>query len=232
MCGRYTVVADANKLKDRFNADVTDNYVKRYNAAPSQLLPVITSVNPAGFSFFYWGLVPDWSKNKSISGKLINARADTIAEKVSFRTALHSRRCLVPADGFYEWKKMTKKSKIPYRFILNEQKPFAFAGLWEEYENEEQEMVHTFTIITTEANEVVKPVHDRMPVILTPETEKLWMNNDTSEQELLEILTPYPAGEMGHYAVTSKVNNPANDDPDLIEPAPAADQFGNYSLFD
>ena len=232
MCGRYTVVADANALRDRFNADVTDKYQKKYNAAPSQLLPVITSATPKGFSFFYWGLVPDWSKNKAISAKFINARADTIAEKVSFRTALHSRRCLVPADGFYEWKRVSKKSKIPYRFILADQKPFAFAGLWEEYENENGEIVHTFTIITTEANEVVKSIHDRMPVILTPENEKIWMNNDTAELDLLNVLKPYDANEMGLYAVSSQVNNPANDGPDLIEPAPAADQFGNYSLFD
>jgi putative SOS response-associated peptidase YedK len=232
MCGRYTVVADANALRDRFNAEVTGNYVKRYNAAPGQLLPVITAVNPQGFSFFYWGLVPDWSKNKAISTKLINARADTIAEKISFRSALHSRRCLVPADSFYEWKNVTKKSKIPYRFILTDQQPFAFAGLWEEYENELQEIVHTFTIITTDANTTVKPIHDRMPVILTPETERKWLDTDSSEEDLLSLLVPYPANEMGHYAVSSKVNNPANDSPDLIEPAAAADQFGNYSLFD
>ena len=232
MCGRYTIVADANALKDRFNAEVTESYQKKYNAAPAQLLPVITAQEPKGFSFFYWGLVPDWSKNKAISGKLINARADTIAEKVSFKSALHSRRCLVPADGFYEWKKVSKKSKIPYRFILNEQQPFAFAGLWEEYENENNETVHTFTIVTTEANEVVASVHDRMPVILTPETEKIWLAHDTDEATLLDVLKPYESNKMGLYAVSSKVNNPANDGPDLIEPAPAADQFGNYSLFD
>lgn len=225
-------MADANALRDRFNIEVTANYQKRYNAAPTQLLPVITSATPSGFSFFYWGLVPDWSKNKAISTKLINARADTLAEKISFRTALHSRRCLVPADGFYEWKKVSKKSKIPYRFILNDQQPFAFAGLWEEYENVDEEIVHTFTIITTEANAVVKPIHDRMPVILTPENEKIWMNNDTTESELLNVLKPYDANEMGLYAVSSRVNNAANEGPELIDPAPAADQFGNYSLFD
>lgn len=232
MCGRYTIVADANTLKDRFEADVTENYQKRYNAAPAQLLPVITSATPEGFSFFYWGLVPNWSNNKSISHKLINARADTILEKVAFRSALQSRRCLVPADGFYEWKRVNKKSKIPYRFILNEQEPFAFAGLWEEYENEEKELIHTFTIITTEANEVVSPIHDRMPVILTKESEKVWMDNDAKENEILDVLKPLDAKLMGSYTVSSRVNNVLNDDPTLIEASAPADQFGNYSLFD
>lgn len=232
MCGRYTVVADANALKDRFEADVTENYNKRFNAAPAQLLPVITSATPAGFSFFYWGLVPNWSNNKSISHKLINARAETLLERVSFRSALQSRRCLVPADGFYEWKRINKKSKIPYRFILNEQEPFAFAGLWEEFENEEKEVVHTFTIITTEANSVVSPIHDRMPVILTRDSEKVWMNNDASEKEILEVLRPLEPELMGSYTVSSRVNNVANDDPSLIEASAPADQFGNFSLFD
>lgn len=232
MCGRYTVVADANALKDRFEAEVTDDYIKHYNAAPSQLLPVITASAPKGFSFFYWGLVPDWSKNKSISTKLINARADSLLEKISFRTAVHSRRCLVPADGFYEWKRINKKSKVPYRFILNNQEPFAFAGLWEAYENEHKELVHTFTIITTEANSLVKPIHDRMPVILTRESEKIWMNSDAPEDEIMGALQPYDAMSMGQYAVSTKVNNVANDNPGLIEPVTPADQFGNYSLFD
>ena len=176
MCGRYTLVKPAKEISERFNVEVNKVYQPRFNAAPTQLMPVITSDSPEGLSWFYWGLVPAWSKDKAVSQKLINARAETLEEKASFRNALKKRRCLVPADGFYEWKPVGKKSKVPYRITLLQEELFAFAGLWEEYEDEEGQMIHTFTIVTTEANNALQSLHSRMPVILSKQAEKAWLN--------------------------------------------------------
>ena len=229
MCGRYSITAKAEKLAQRFKVEVGDNYSPRFNAAPTQLLPIITGENPEGFSLFYWGLVPKWSNNKAISSKFFNARAEALLEKTGYKNSLLSRRCLVPADGFYEWKNISKKSKIPYRITLNDKEPFAFAGLWEEYENEENEMVHTFTIITTKANSAMEEINDRMPVILSPEAEVIWLNNESTLDELMNVLKPVT--NIDFHTVSSQVNSVQIDRPDLIKPAPAIDQYGNYTLF-
>ena len=142
------------------------DFSPRYNIAPTQLVPVITSQSPKGFSFFYWGITPDFGKNKPVAQKLINARAESVNDKISFKSSFEKRRCLIPADGFYEWKKLGKKTKIPYRFTLREGELFAFAGIWEEYETVSGEIEHTFLILTTSPNETVSEIHDRMPVIL------------------------------------------------------------------
>lgn len=231
MCGRYSIAAKADKVAKRFKVDVTDKYHPKYNAAPTQLLPVITSESPEGLSFFYWGMLPAWGKDKVVSPKLINARAETLTEKATFKTAFQRRRCLVIADGFYEWKLVGKKTKVPYRFVIDQREPFAFAGLWDEYENDEGEMIHTFTIVTTDANEVVSPIHDRMPAILLPDQEAKWLSKNTSESELLSILKPYPAQLMAFYSVSPLVNSVQNDSEELIKNVPPADQFGNYTLF-
>ena len=231
MCGRYTLVKKAEEVAKRFKVDVGQNYKPRYNAAPTQLLPVITSDSPEGLSWFYWGLIPSWSKNKSISTKLINARAETLEEKASFRTALKKRRCLIPADGFYEWKPVSKKGKVPYRITLLNEELFAFAGLWEEYEDDEGDIVHTFTIVTTQANSTLQSIHERMPVILTRETEGLWLDKTADPAQLGDILQPYNRDATRFYTVSAKVNHATTDEPSLIKPAPAADQFGNYTLF-
>lgn len=232
MPGRYTITAEAEEIANRFNLEIVEQFNKRYNAAPTQLLPAIASENPKQLVYFYWGLIPSWSKNKALATKLINARADSLQDKISFKNSLKSRRCIIPADGFYEWKPITKKSKIPYRITLHSGGLFSMAGLWESSENAEGKEIQTFTIVTTEANNEVSKIHNRMPVILTPETEQIWLDNNAETDELLSILTPYKANEMTSYAVASKVNNVANDDETLIVPAPPADQFGNYSLFD
>lgn len=229
MCGRYSLTTKAEKLAQRFKVVVGENYQPRYNAAPTQLLPVITTENPDGFSYFYWGMVEEWSKNKAISPKFYNVKSETITEKASLKNALKTRRCLVPADGFFEWKTLGKKSKIPYRIILNPKDTFAFAGLWEEYENEENEMVHTFTIITTEATEAMKEIGDRMPVILTPEAEAIWQNEESTEEELVSVLKPTET--IDFHTISSLINSIQNDRPEIIKPAPPIDQFGNYTLF-
>ena len=231
MCGRYTLVKKAEDIAKRFKVDVGPAYKPRFNAAPTQLLPVITTDSPEGLSWFYWGLIPSWSKDKSISTKLINARAETISEKASFRTALQKRRCIIPADGFYEWKPVSKKGKVPYRITLLNEELFSFAGLWEEYEDDEGDTVHTFTIITTQANSTLQNIHERMPVILKKEAEGIWLDKKTGPENLKEILQPYNRDATRFYTVSAKVNQAATDDPSLILPAPAADQFGNYTLF-
>ena len=231
MCGRYTLVKKAEEVAKRFKVEVGSHYKPRYNAAPTQLLPVITADAPEGLSWFYWGLIPAWSKDKAISQKLINARAETVEDKASFRNALKQRRCLVPADGFFEWKPVSKKGKIPYRITLMNEALFAFAGLWEEYEDDEGDTVQTFTILTTQANSTLENIHERMPVILSREAESLWLNKFSSQEELKQVLQPYDRDQTRFYTVSSRVNQAGLDEPSVIAPAPAADQFGNYTLF-
>ncbi len=231
MCRRYSISSTAAELAERFDIDVPEAYRSRYNAAPTQILPVITNDNPEGLSFFYWGVVPKFAKNKSLSPKLYNTKAETLLQKASASKALHQRRCLIPADGFYDWKNVSKKGVVPYRFVLEAPKIFAFAGLWEEYEDDEEGMVYTFSIITTEANDITKEMNLNMPAIVAREDEKKWLNNDLSVDEWIKLLKPYPSQTMSSYTVSSLLNNLENDRPELLRPAPAADQFGNYTLF-
>lgn len=232
MCGRYTIIAKAEEIEKRFHVEAPESFTPRYNAAPTQILPVITNKSPEGVSLFHWGLIPKWAKDKSISSKLINARSETIAEKASFKNALKQRRCLVIADGFYEWKRSSKKSIIPYRIVLDTKELFAFAGLWEEYEDENQNLVNTFTIITTMANSTISKIHERMPVILDTKSEQLWLSSSLSTEEHLNLLKPYEEQKMDYYTISPMVNSVRNDNPQLIIPAPPADQFGNLTLFD
>jgi len=228
---RYSIVANAEEIAFRFSVEVPESYQPHYNAAPSQLLPIITSDSPAGVSTFYWGLAPDFSRNKGVSERIINLRAESILEKPAYRKALQTRRCLVLADGFYEWKKLGKKTTIPYRFTRKDKKIFAFAGIWEEYEDLTGASFHTFSIFTTTSNEAVSPIHDRMPVILSQESEKIWLTPSINESDLLQILQPFPADELESYTVSPRVNQVKNDDAYLIRPAPPADQHGNLTLF-
>lgn len=211
--------------------DVTPSYEAHYNAAPSQLLPVITSENPSGVSTFYWGLSPERSRNKGVSERIINLRAESILEKPVYRNALLSRRCLIPADGFYEWKKLGKKTTIPYRISKKDNMLFAFAGIWEEYEDLSGSAFHTFSILTTAPNAIVAPIHDRMPVILSRENEKVWLHPTSNEQALMRAIQSIPNNDLEAYTVSHRVNNVKNDDAYLILPAPAADQHGNLTLF-
>ena len=231
MCGRYSLAKTKNELEVRFKAEMLETFSPRYNVAPTQLMPVITSDSPDGFSHFYWGITPEFAKNKPVSQKFINARGETVAEKASFKSAFQKRRCLIPADGFYEWKQLGKKSKIPHRFTLADDKLFAFAGIWEEYENEKGEIKHTFLILTTAPNELVSSIHDRMPVMLTQDAEKTWLSKYASEEELLKVLQPYSLNEMISYPVSPLVNQTANDTPSLLKKTSPMDQFGNYTLF-
>ncbi|MEX2511412.1 MAG: SOS response-associated peptidase [Cyclobacteriaceae bacterium] len=231
MCGRYSLAKSKIDLENRFEAEMLEPFSPRYNIAPSQLVPIITSDSPKGFSHFYWGITPGFAKNKPVANKLINARSETITEKATFKNAFKKNRCLVPADGFYEWKKIGKKTKIPYRFVQHGEILFAFAGIWEEYETEKGELEHTFLILTTGPNKLTAEIHDRMPVILKKENELTWLDPKASEEDLLGLLQPYPDEEMMSYTVSPMVNHVANDSPFLIRKTFPMDQFGNYTLF-
>lgn len=232
MIDRYSITAPSAKIYERFRAEVLDTYTPKYNAAPTQLLPVITHSTPHGISTFFWGTSPEWAKNKALSEKIINIRAETILEKPALKKAMMKGRCLIPADGFYAWKKIGKKTAVPYRFIATDQELFSFAGMWEEFDDNEGNELHTFSLITTTANQMVVSVQERMPVILTPASEKIWMNKESNETDLARVLLPYAAEKMNYYPVSPRINDSTANAPSLIIPTPPADQFGNLTLFD
>lgn len=217
-------------LAERFKVDVSDAYQSRYNAAPAQLLPVILLYSK-GVSFFYWGGSPHWIKNKSISEKLINVRAEQFHERPVLQKQLKRNRCIVPADGFYVWKRYGKKGYVPYRFTLKSKGLFAFPALWEEFENDEGEMLHTFSIIT-QINKTYSGMGDRFPVILRAEDEPLWLSGSSSQEELITMINQESNHQFEFFSVSNRVNRIEFDDKLLIMPAPAADQFGNLTLFD
>lgn len=231
MCGRYSLGKSKIELEERFQAEMLPDFNPRYNIAPTQLVPVITSQSPKGFSFFYWGITPDLGKNRPVAQKIINARAETVAEKITFKSSFQKRRCLIPADGFYEWKRLGKKTSIPYRFTLQENELFAIAGIWEEFETINGDIQHTFLILTTTPNEKVAEIHDRMPVILAKKDEKKWLDSYTTEGELTKILKPYSEDLMMSFTVSPLVNSVGNDTPAVIRRTSPLDQHGNYTLF-
>jgi len=218
MCGRFTfILPSRKKLQDQFAVTaIPENLASRYNAAPSQNLPVITNEQPKNIVLYRWGLVPHWAKDIKIGYKMINARAETITEKPSFKNAFKKRRCLVLADGFYEWQK-NKDGKIPHRIMLKDKSPFGFAGLWESWKDDQGKELRSFTIITTESNALVKNFHDRMPVILSPEQKNDWLDFDLQQEKLIKMLKPYPENKMTAYPVSSLVNSPKNDVPEVIQ---------------
>ncbi|HOF80891.1 MAG: SOS response-associated peptidase [Bacteroidales bacterium] len=217
MCGRYSFAPDLKIVNEHYDISVNDgDLTPNYNCAPSQLLPVITNDKSIGFNFFRWGLIPFWAKDISIGNKFINARSETILEKPSFRNAFRQRRCLVPADAFYEWKQEVKE-KIPYRIFLKNQNIFSMAGIWEKCKLPNGETIFSFAIITTQPNTLMTKIHNRMPVILDKKGEDLWINN-TDEKELTNLLKPFPAEQMTAYRISNLVNSPRNNSPKIIEP--------------
>ena len=219
MCGRYTLTLDPAELQDLF--DLTEpppaSLAPRYNIAPSQPVPVIANGAERKLELFRWGLIPSWAKDPDIGNRMINARAETLAEKPAFRAALKKRRCLILADGFYEWKREGSR-KTPMYFQVERGKPFAFAGLWETWTDPDQALVRSCTIITTRANALVEPVHDRMPVILPPSAYAGWLAaGELSAAQIQTYLQPY-AGAMQVITVSPLVNNPAHDTPEVVRP--------------
>lgn len=219
MCGRYTLKAKGQAVADLFGVLEEPDLEPRYNIAPTQQIPVVVEDASRKLEMMHWGLIPSWAKDPSIGARMINARAETVSEKPSYRSAFKKRRCLIVADGFYEWKK-TDDGKQPYYLRLKDESPFGFAGLWESWSMEEGEELRSATIITTEPNEVAAEIHNRMPVILPPDLYDAWLEPDNDDrEELLSMLTSYPAEEMEAYPVSKRVNRPANDEPGVLEPA-------------
>jgi len=218
MCGRYSITVAPEALAARFDTPVPEELAQpRYNAAPTQQLPVVLDDGTRHMALLRWGLVPRWAKDESIGNRLINARAESIEEKPSFRDAFSRRRCLVLADGFFEWQRAAS-GKQPFRFTLASGEPFALAGLWERWRRPDGNELRTFTIITTSANELVAPAHDRMPVMLLPEHEALWLDQKAGPGVWRDLLRPYPPDRMQAYPVSPAVNSPAHDGPEVIAP--------------
>lgn len=216
MCGRFSMTSPWELLKERFDVEIPESdYRLRYNAAPGQDLFVIPEETPKEAQLYHWGLVPFWAKDPKIGNRLINARAETVAEKPAFRKSFQKHRCLVLADGFYEWDKKGGK-RIPYRVMLKNEEPFAFAGICDYWKDKEGNELKSFSIITTDANQLIEKIHDRMPVILSREDEKVWLDPQLDIKEAIKMLKPFPAEEMKMYPVSTLVNSPKNDIPEII----------------
>lgn len=223
MCGRFTLHTPPEVLRRELVLGAVPVLLPRFNIAPTQPVAAVRTSAASGtreLVLLRWGLVPSWADDPAIGNRLINARVETVADKPSFRSALRARRCLVLADGFYEWRKQGSR-KQPYYFQLHDGRPFAFAGLWEHWSRAETHL-ETCTILTTQANELVHPVHERMPVILPRTSHDAWLDPASQQPErLLSLLAPYPAREMTAWPVSAHVSSPRHDDPTCIEPAAA-----------
>jgi putative SOS response-associated peptidase YedK len=223
MCGRFTLGATAATLAAQFDLANVPIWTPRYNIAPTQEVLVVLQHSPQAnreARLHRWGLIPPWAKDSSIGNRMINARAETVATKPAFRRAFKERRCLLLADGLYEWQRQERR-KQPFYIRLRDGRPFALAGLWEHWEGSEGMAIQSCTILTTTSNEVVGRVHDRMPVILSPTDYDRWLDPSIQEPAVLQtLLRPYPADEMTAYPVSTLVNSPANDNPGCTEPLP------------
>ncbi|KEO82424.1 SOS response-associated peptidase [Tumebacillus flagellatus] len=220
MCGRFTLTVTEDQLKMRFEVDdLPFDYIPRYNIAPGQnITAVIRHEGKNRIGQLKWGLVPSWAKDVSIGYKTINAKSETVAEKPAFKTSFQRKRCLIPADGFYEWQKSAgSKTKQPMRILLKNREIFSMAGLYDTWTSPEGEKLHTCTILTTKPNPLVSGIHDRMPVILRREDEELWLDREHFDPDLLtSLLVPYSADEMFTYPVDAMVGNVRNEVPACI----------------
>jgi putative SOS response-associated peptidase YedK len=221
MCGRYSLKSPVERLAEKFHLTDALPLKPRYNIAPSQPVAVVRRLpdnSDRKLAMLRWGLIPAWVKDSASGAQPINAKAETAAERPMFRDAFRRRRCLVPADGFYEWRQEDKR-KQPIYICMKDREPFAFAGLWEHWENQDGQAIESCTILTTEPNDLLKPIHNRMPVILDPKDYDLWLDpNIRDAGKVRRLLGPYPPEEMTAYPVSLRVNNPRNDDPECIEP--------------
>ncbi len=220
MCGRFTLRTPASQLVEIFQLLREPQLPLRYNIAPTQPVATVRAVdNRRELSQLHWGLIPSWAKDPKMGARMINARAETVSSKPSFRSAFRRRRCLIPADGFYEWKK-TGGAKQPMYIHLRDNGPFAFAGLWERWEAADGSEIESCTIITTEPNELLSSVHNRMPVILSEDDYDPWLDDKLQDPEQLQpLLKTYPGEEMAFTPVSTFVNSPRNDTSACIQPA-------------
>lgn len=220
MCGRFTLTVNPADLQDAFAGfHFPKQFAPRFNIAPTQPLLAIPNDGSNQAGFFLWGLIPSWAKDAKFGSRLINARSETLAEKPSFRGAYKYRRCLILADGFYEWKAIPgQKAKVPHFIFMKSRQPFAFAGLWEDWQSPDGSQLKSCTIITTQPNEMMSPIHNRMPVILPTDAYAQWLDTK-SRTDLQHLLVPHPAGEMDAYPVSTLVNSPANERAECVVPA-------------
>ena len=216
MCGRYRLTAKERYIRDHFGLDEDPSWAPRWNIAPTQPVPTIRQDRKTPkrtFNLARWGLIPYWAKDPSIALKTINAMSETAAEKPAFRDAMRWRRCLIPADGFYEWKRLGSKEKQPYNLGMADDSPFAFAGLWERWRDQDNKTIETCTILTTKPNSLVADIHDRMPAILRPDDYDLWLDPGvTTASRVTSCLQPFDVRLMKKYPVSMRVNSPENDD--------------------
>jgi putative SOS response-associated peptidase YedK len=221
MCGRFTLATPEQDLVVQFNLPEIPELQPRYNIAPTQPVAAVRVPMPDGdreLVMLHWGLIPFWAKDPGLGARLINARSETVADKPAFRAAFRRRRCLVPADGFYEWQKQNG-TKQPFFIRLQDGRPFAFAGLWERWQDQDGGVIESCTLLTTRPNELLQPLHNRMPVILHPHDYALWLDPEAQDIDALHrLLNPYPPGEMEAYPVSRYVNAPQNEGPDCILP--------------
>lgn len=221
MCGRFALKAPPRTVQEHFHLPEAPHLSSRFNIPPSQAVAAVRHLPGKPFrqlDMLHWGLVPFWAKDAKIGYKMINARAETLAEKPAFRNAFKKRRCLIAADGFFEWRH-TGKIRQPFFVQLKNGAVFGFAGLWESWDSPDGNIIESCTIITVPANELIREIHDRMPVILQPDQYETWLCNPESKHSLNNLLKPYPAEEMETYPVSSLVNSPQNDVPECILPA-------------
>ena len=219
MCGRFSLTADLGELARRFEFDGNLlDLEPNFNVAPTQNVLTVIGGDNRRSGFMRWGLIPHWAKTASIGSRMINARAETVAQRPAFREAFRRRRCLVLADGFYEWQRAGSVRK-PMRIVMESGEPFAFAGLWAMWRDSEGNRIPSCTIITTEANDLLRPIHSRMPVILPREMEEFWLDRDVQDTAVLEnALTSYPSELMQTYQVSTLVNSARNNGPQVVEP--------------
>lgn len=233
MCGRSSLTVTEKELEARFNASFYSedleryNPIPNYNMAPSQKLPVITDSDPGQINLFRWGLIPFWAKDDKIGYKMINARSETVASKPAFRQALQKRRCLWPIDGYYEWMKKGKE-KIPYRVTLKDGGIYSVAGLWEVWKNPDGETINSFTVLTRQASPSMEYLHNRMPILLPREKEKIWLEESLDPVAYLDEIPSYGTDQLRVYRVSQQVNNVRNNKKELIE---QVDDLEQGSLF-
>jgi putative SOS response-associated peptidase YedK len=219
MCGRFTFDISPELLAGIFGISIHEDLPRRYNIAPTQQVLTIRRTDAGDrANYMRWGLIPSWAKAPSIGSRMINARSESVHEKPAFRQAIRYRRCIIPANGFFEWRQ-EGKTKAPLYVRLKNGSPMAFAGLWEHWESPEGEIIESCTILTTSSNKLIESLHERMPVILHPEEYDLWLDRETTDPgKLKHLYQPYPADLMEMYPVSPLVNSPRNDSPDLIKP--------------
>jgi putative SOS response-associated peptidase YedK len=216
MCGRYHITRLEEEITRLLGVSISEIYfIERYNAAPSQMLPVVASNNPKQIQFFKWGLIPHWAKDESTGNKMINARLETLNEKPTFKNLVNKNRCIVLTDGYYEWQKLDDSSKQPIRICLKDESVFAYAGLWSEWKNSDGSVIPTFTIITTEAYNTITQIHHRMPVMLNPEISVRWIKNEIEIEQLQNVMLF--SNEIKFYPVSKEVNNPKNNFRELLD---------------